>query len=75
MSILPMPADWCAEHTRDAAFKRAIIDAFRVPTHLWYPNAPSMIVIVDPGMPAGSMSLVNDAGETVRLHNSSIGGA
>ncbi len=77
MKLLPMPADWCAEHTSDAAFRRVLFEAFRVPAHILYPNAPRIygLIIVDPGMPAGSISLVADDGTTVRITNIGTGDA
>jgi len=71
MKLMPMPADWVAEHTSDAAFRRAIFEAFRVPSHLLYPN---ISVIVDMTMPHDSMSLVAENGETVRIVNIGTGG-
>ena len=64
MRILPMPADWLAEHTTDAEWRRALIAAFRVPAHLFY---PSMSMIIDMTMHADRISLVSESGDTVRV--------
>jgi hypothetical protein len=73
MMILPMPADWMAEHTSDAAFRRAIFEAFRIPAHLL--RDPHLFIIVDMTMPEGRMSLVSESGDTVRVSNIRTGDA
>lgn len=51
MTLLPLPADWLAEHTSDAAWRSALIEAFRVPAQMLDPH---MTIVVDMPMPNGA---------------------